>query len=162
MKLYSAYGANLNLAEMKFRCPDARPVKRLILQNWELGFSGVATIRPRPGSHVHGALWQLTKACEDSLDVFEGNPSLYRKIWLEQGGIEFMAYVMNRTDPRRPSQGYLDTITEGYRDWRLPVANLLATAHATKDTYRDRHKTNAHTRYNYNGYNSASGHNNVF
>ena len=162
MKLYLAYGANLNLAEMKFRCPNAKPIKKLILQNWELGFSGVATIRPRPGSHVHGALWQLTKACEDSLDVFEGYPSLYRKIWLEQGGIEFMAYVMNRTDPRRPSQGYLDTITEGYRDWRLPVANLLATAHATKDTYRDRYKTNAHTRYNYNGYNSTSGHHNVF
>ena len=162
MKLYLAYGANLSLAGMKFRCPDARPVKRLILQNWELGFSGVATIRPKLGSHVHGALWQLTKACEDSLDVFEGYPSLYRKVWLEQGGIEFMAYVMNRTDPRRPSQGYLDTITEGYRDWRLPVANLLATAHATKDTYRDRYKTNAHTRYNYHGYNSASGHHNVF
>jgi len=162
MKLYFAYGANLNLAGMKFRCPNAQPIKKLILQNWELGFSGVATIRPKPGSHVHGALWLLTKKCEDSLDVFEGYPSLYRKIWLEQGGVDFMAYIMNRTDSRKPSQGYLDTISEGYREWRLPVTNLLATAHATKDIYRDQYKTNAYNRYAYHGYNSTSRQDNVF
>lgn len=157
MKLYFAYGANLNLAGMKFRCPDANPVKKLILQNWELGFSGVATIRPKPGSHVHGALWSLTKKCEDSLDVFEGYPTLYRKIWLQQGSVEFMAYVMNRDDPRKPSQGYLDIIADGYRDWRLPLSNLFATVRATKDTYKAQYKTNA-----YNRYNSASRQDNVF
>ena len=147
MKLYFAYGANLNLAGMFYRCPDAKPVKKLILQNWELAFSGVATIKPRPGAHVHGALWQLTDKCEDSLDIFEGYPFLYRKIMLQQNNTEFMAYVMNRDEPRPPSQGYLDTITEGYKDWNLPVTNLLNTANATKDIYRNRYKSNDYRTY---------------
>jgi hypothetical protein len=73
-----------------------------------------------------------------------------------------MAYIMNRDDPRKPSQGYLDTIADGYRDWQLPLKNLLATAAATKDIYRDRYKTNAYTRYDYHGYTSTSRQDNVF
>jgi len=134
--LYWAYGANLNLNGMKYRCPKAQPVKTLVLQNYELAFSGVATIRPRQGAHVHGALWLLTKDCEDSLDIFEGYPSLYRKEWIEQNGTYFMAYVMNRDRPQKPSQGYLDTIAEGYREWNLPVSRLLSIANATKDIYK--------------------------
>ena len=94
MKLYFAYGANLNLAGMNYRCPNAKPIKKLILQNWELGFSGVATIKPKLGSHVHGALWLLTKKCEDSLDVFEGYPSLYRKIWLNIFLCFILAFIL--------------------------------------------------------------------
>ena len=107
----------------------------------------MATIRPKPGAHVHGALWQLTHRCEDSLDIFEGYPYLYSKIKLQQNNTEFMAYVMNRDDPRKPSQGYLDTIAQGYRDWKLPVTNLLNTAAATKDIYRNRYKSNDYRTY---------------
>lgn len=136
MKLYFAYGANLNLDGMKRRCPQAKPVKKFVLQNYQLAFSGVATIQPKPGAHVHGALWLLTKDCEDNLDIFEGYPSLYRKEYLEQNGTYFMAYIMNRDTPQKPSQYYLDTIAEGYREWNLPVSNLLNRANATKDIYK--------------------------
>ena len=124
MKLYFAYGANLNLNDMAYRCPDARPLKSFRLRNWQLAFNGVATIQPNTDEVVNGALWEITEECEDSLDIFEGFPYLYTKIHLEQDGEQFMVYVMNDDDPAPPSRSYLNTITEGYQHWNLPVAEL--------------------------------------
>jgi gamma-glutamylcyclotransferase (GGCT)/AIG2-like uncharacterized protein YtfP len=124
MKLYFAYGANLNLEGMRFRCPDARPVERFVLPDWRLAFSGVATIIPESGSQVYGALWEITNECEENLDVFEGFPYLYTKIHLKHQGLDFMAYVMNDDPPSLPSRSYFDTIAQGYRDWNLPVDEL--------------------------------------
>jgi len=124
MKLYFAYGANLNLEGMRFRCPSAHPVSAFLLQDYRLAFSGVATIQPCPGATVPGALWEITQECEDNLDVFEGFPFLYSKIYLTQGNQEFMAYVMNDDPPSGPSRSYFNTIREGYRDWDLPIAEL--------------------------------------
>ena len=113
MKLYFAYGANLNLEGMRFRCPEARPIGTLMLDGWRLAFSGVATIRPEPGAQVPGALWSLTQECEDNLDVFEGFPYLYTKIHLTQGDQNFMVYVMNDDPPAPPSRSYFETIAQG-------------------------------------------------
>lgn len=131
MKLYFAYGANLNLEGMRFRCPAARPVSAFLLQDWQLTFSGVATIQPRPGAAVPGALWEITAECEDNLDVFEGFPFLYSKVYLAQGNQEFMAYVMNDDPPAAPSRSYFNTILEGYRDWNLPVSELHRAREST-------------------------------
>lgn len=136
MKLYFAYGANLNLAGMRFRCPAARPIQSLELKDWTLAFNGVATILESPGSVVHGALWELTDECEDALDIFEGYPYLYTKIHLEQDGLQFMVYIMNEDNPAPPSKYYLNTIREGYQDWKLPVREL----HRVADQYL--HATN--------------------
>jgi gamma-glutamylcyclotransferase (GGCT)/AIG2-like uncharacterized protein YtfP len=124
MKLYFAYGANLNLEGMRFRCPAARPASAFLLHDYRLAFSGVATIQPCPGETVSGALWEITQECEDNLDVFEGFPFLYSKIYLAQSNMEFMAYVMNDDPPAAPSRSYFNTIREGYRDWDLPVSEL--------------------------------------
>ena len=127
MTIYFAYGANLNLEDMKLRCPAAQPVQSLYLRDWQLVFNSVATIVPRSGAGVAGALWQLTQECEDSLDYFEGYPDLYTKRYLEQDGVKFMVYVMNSSGQRPPSIGYYRTIKQDYCDWRLPV-ELLETA----------------------------------
>ena len=124
MKLYFAYGANLHLEGMRFRCPAARPVSAFLLHDYQLAFSGVATIQPKSGAAVSGALWEITQECEDNLDVFEGFPFLYSKIYLTQGNQEFMAYVMNDDPPAGPSRSYFNTIREGYRDWNLPIVDL--------------------------------------
>ena len=39
-KLYIAYGSNLNLAQMKYRCPTAKFIGTGILENYELQFKG--------------------------------------------------------------------------------------------------------------------------
>lgn len=125
MKLYFAYGANLNLEGMRFRCPAAEPIDSFMLDDWRLCFSGVATIKPEPGSQVAGALWSISKECEDSLDIFEGYPYLYTKVYLTQGEHTFMVYVMNEDTPAPPAKSYFETIAQGYRDWGLPMDSLL-------------------------------------
>ncbi|MGN1126625.1 MAG: gamma-glutamylcyclotransferase family protein [Ruminococcus sp.] len=50
-KLYIAYGSNLNLKQMKYRCPTAKLVGKGVVENYELQFKGMphcsyATIAP--------------------------------------------------------------------------------------------------------------------
>lgn len=132
MKLYFAYGANLNLLGMRFRCPAAKPVSAFLLHDYRLAFSGVATVQPCPGASVSGALWEITTECEDNLDVFEGFPFLYSKVYLSQSNMEFMAYVMNDDPPASPRRSYFNTILEGYQDWDLPVSELHRARESTR------------------------------
>ena len=124
MKLYFAYGANLNLEGMRFRCPGAKPIGVMMLDNWRLSFSGVATIQPETGARVAGAVWSITQECEDNLDVFEGFPYLYTKMHVTQDGETFMVYVMNDDPPAPPARSYYETIAQGYRDWGLSLDSL--------------------------------------
>ena len=103
---YFAYGSNMNLDQMAYRCPAASVVENVRLDGYRLTFcgrgkgSGVATILPEEGSQVEGVLWKITPECEKSLDFYEGYPHLYGKeAVLVQGtdGVkrEVMAYIMN-------------------------------------------------------------------
>ena len=51
-RLYIAYGSNLNLEQMAFRCPTAKVVGKSELKDYELLFRGgrrgaVATVEPK-------------------------------------------------------------------------------------------------------------------
>ena len=83
--LYFAYGSNINLDQMRYRCPDATVYGQAVLDNYDLRFrgSGVATVEPKEGACVYGLLWELTDKCEASLDRYEGYPRLYTKQTLE-------------------------------------------------------------------------------
>ena len=77
--MYFAYGSNMNLDQMAYRCPAAEAVCTAKLEGYELFFAGrsgngVASIRPKQGGTVVGVLWKLTEACEKSLDHYEGVP----------------------------------------------------------------------------------------
>ena len=56
--LYFAYGSNMNLNQMAFRCPDAEVIDTVRLEGYRLAFcangggNGVATIIPAEGSCV--------------------------------------------------------------------------------------------------------------
>lgn len=128
-KLYIAYGSNLNLAQMKYRCPTAKFIGTGVLENYELQFKGSlynahATIAPRPGAAVPVGVWEIQSADELRLDQYEGYPHYYFKQTLAGtlGGKPFrgMAYIM---DPRMefgyPSARYYDTLLQGYRDCGL-------------------------------------------
>ena len=53
--LYFAYGSNINLDQMAYRCPAAQVVGPVVLEGYELLFrgnasgNGVATIKPKEG-----------------------------------------------------------------------------------------------------------------
>lgn len=144
-KLYFAYGSNINLEQMAYRCPDAQTVGPVTLEGWELLFrgSGVATIGPKDGAVVHGLLWQLTPDCERALDRYEGYPNLYdkRMVAVRDGlgrSLSVMAYIMTERyrAPAVPPASYYQGIQEGYRQNGLPVAALKkAWDHAVQEVH---------------------------
>lgn len=143
MRLYFAYGANLNIDNMSRRCPDAVAVQPFHLQDWRLAFSGVATIQPREGEYVAGALWAISDADERALDDFEGYPYLYRKEIIQSDGLEFMVYIMNQDPPGEPGLNYLLTIAQGYQDWNLDIEDLSAAVYQTQqeEYHNDLHRS---------------------
>lgn len=123
--LYIAYGSNLNLPQMAYRCPTATIVGTSQIKDYELFFRGsrrsaVATVEPLAGSNVPVLLWKIRPQDELALDRYEGYPSFYRKelFPVELGGrtVNAMVYVMNDGHPLgAPSDYYLNTILEGYK-----------------------------------------------
>lgn len=158
-KLYLAYGSNMNVNQMAFRCPDAEVVGTARVDDYRLtfcgngGWSGVATILPQPGSHVDGVLWRISAADEKHLDFYEGYPRLYGKEPIEvidSSGqrMTVMAYTMNspyKECPTPPSQGYLQGIVDGCRQNGIDPAPIRKEArrllqekgqHSTQNTQR--------------------------
>lgn len=108
------------LSSMLGRCPNATPLQKFTLRGWRLDFGHHATIVRDPDAVCDGALWEITDMCEDNLDIFEGYPTYYEKVYLEQDGLPFMAYEM--VDIHRdgyPMQSYIDLLREGYNNWGL-------------------------------------------
>ena len=56
MKLYGAYGSNLNLKQMQRRCPNSNPLYSIYLENFILAFKGVADIEKQKGYLFYGSL----------------------------------------------------------------------------------------------------------
>lgn len=126
-KLYIAYGSNLNKAQMKTRCPHARPVYTGLLSNWELFYAGsktgnYATIRKCEGKAVPVAVWEIDGLDEYYLDIYEGYPDFYFKdtirFMTNDGEKEAMVYIM-RLDAKEgiPTIHYEKTVRQGYKDF---------------------------------------------
>jgi gamma-glutamylcyclotransferase (GGCT)/AIG2-like uncharacterized protein YtfP len=109
----------MNHDQMSRRCPDAKFIKPLYLRGWQLEMFCHATIGPKKGASVAGALWSISESDLYNLDCYEGTPIYYRRRRWKQDGEEFFFYEMN--DPRSgsPSLGYVEDIRQGYLDCGL-------------------------------------------
>lgn len=137
--LYGAYGSNLNLNQMIRRCPNARPVGSVVVNGMQLAFRGVADVIHKKDGQVALGLWKITEACEAQLDIYEGYPRLYGKEFIGVKGLQknfntkdVMIYTMNSTDIYPPASSYLQSITQGYKDFGLDTDPLYF---AVKDSY---------------------------
>lgn len=144
--LYFAYGSNLCPSSMAVRCPAATPVGAAELDGWRMIFRGVADIEEADDRRCVGAVWRITADCEDALDRYEGvRGGFYRKeyvtVRIRKNGRtrllkNVLAYVMNYdiTDNRSmPSPGYLSTIANGFRYFKLDPAELNRSLAETYD-----------------------------
>jgi gamma-glutamylcyclotransferase (GGCT)/AIG2-like uncharacterized protein YtfP len=139
-KIYAAYGSNMNLRQMKWRCPYAKVLGTGELQGYRLLFRGgmgasVATVEPKRGRSVPVLLWEITPRDEEALDRYEGWPTFYRKETLtvqhDSQPVDAMIYIMNDGhEPGTPSIHYLHSIMQGYIDAGLDIA-VLKTAQRT-------------------------------
>lgn len=137
-KLYLAYGSNLNLKQMAYRCPSAKVLGSTTLTGYRLLFRGgngsaVATIEPRDGSSVPVLLWEITPQDEAALDRYEGWPHLYRKetvtVNFKGKPVEAMVYIMNEGRPLGgPGFYYYNVILDGYLDAGFNPAILQRAA----------------------------------
>jgi gamma-glutamylcyclotransferase (GGCT)/AIG2-like uncharacterized protein YtfP len=138
---YAAYGSNLNVEQMKLRCPNAVPFITYNIWGYRLIFRGVADIiKSHRHDYVQTMLWHITPECEAALDRYEGFPHLYRKqYWNYPYAKEWkvMAYVMNRGEIRPPSQTYYNSIVDGYFDHGLCTRSLSAARRESEQTFLD-------------------------
>ena len=74
--IYAAYGSNMNVAQMSFRCPAAIELGVGEIEGYEMYFSykGVANIQPNSDERVPVVIWKLTEECIKALDRYEGYP----------------------------------------------------------------------------------------
>ena len=112
---------------MSKRCPKAKPIGPIILSGYKLEFRRVATIKhtKKIEDKLGCGLWEITKDCEKSLDIYEGFPIVYSKITIElKDGRNVMTYIMNNGALGPPTTKYFNTIKNGFKDFELPT-NLL-------------------------------------
>lgn len=129
-RYYIAYGSNLNIRQMRMRCPGARIMGTSEIEGYELLFKGsqtgaYLTIEEKEGSKVPVAVWSVTEADEAALDRYEGFPTFYYKKELtfpikgiRSGKVrnrKCFVYIMH--EDRKigvPSLAYIKTCLEGY------------------------------------------------
>lgn len=133
-KFYIAYGSNLHLGQMAYRCPDSTVVGTAVLNNWRLMFKGsktgnYATIEPCIGESVPVLIWSISASDERSLDYYEGFPIFYFKknlsVIVNGEELEAMVYLM-RLDATvgYPTERYIKTLEHGYRDFGFDMSIL--------------------------------------
>ena len=138
-KYYLAYGSNLNVEQMKLRCPDAEVVGTAMLEGWQLAFRGSRmnahlTIERQAEAKTPVGIWLVTAEDEKNLDRYEGYPSYYRKVGMgvtcaEKSGkikhIVAFVYIMTPGLPAgAPSREYWDICRVGYSDFGFDDAYL--------------------------------------
>ena len=137
--LYIAYGSNINLGQMAYRCPTAERVSTGFVENYELEFRRVATIVPKQNGKVPVLVWELKPEDEKSLDRYEGFPHMYRKetIPVKIGDKEFngMVYIMNEGQISPPPESYYTGILKGYVDNGLDTSYLKAASERAYSHY---------------------------
>ena len=152
---YFAYASNLDVAQMRERCPEHVLVGLAELHDHELAFTrfsqrwggGGASVQPRHGRVVYGILYRLNDADLASLDRHEGfrgagdqhndhdrEPVNVELVRPDDGSIprrvRAWVYVARPANASPPSRRYLDVIVNAARAHRLPeeyVDSLSAT-----------------------------------
>jgi len=119
---------------MARRCASASPIGIARLDDHTLRFTydspswegGVATVEPAAGEAVWGVLWSLDADDVAALDMYEGVPTVYRRVEAtvvaEAGPVRAMLYVANAFTDTPPSARYLEGILRGARAFGLPAS----------------------------------------
>lgn len=140
-RYYLAYGSNLNVRQMRQRCPSARIIGTAIINDYELLFKGslsgfYLTIEPKSGAVVPVGVWEVSDEDEAALDRYEGFPDFYYK---KELALPIVGIRSHRTRHRQcfvyimheeravgvPSDYYMRVCLEGYRDFGFDRNGLL-------------------------------------
>ena len=131
---YAAYGSNINLDQMAFRCPNSKVVGVGYIPGYQLYFDIHADIErsDNPDNRVPVLLWEIAEEDWEKLDIYEGFPKYYITkivpVVYKGKKTQAIAYVMNKKyggGYSFPNEKYFDTIVEGYIDNGIEEFYLL-------------------------------------
>jgi gamma-glutamylcyclotransferase (GGCT)/AIG2-like uncharacterized protein YtfP len=135
---YFAYGSNLDLAQMKIRCPSSELISKGSLSGYRLTFNryssgwggGVADVIQGKGSEVWGLVFELSNSDLKRLDSYEGcyndQTSLYERwkavINTPKGQISdvWVYTVFEKQKFVQPTLEYLQIIKDAAVRWNFP------------------------------------------
>ena len=140
-RYYLAYGSNLNMNQMAFRCPNAVPVGTAEINGYRLMFKGsksgnYLTIEKAKGESVPVGVWMVDAADEKALDRYEGYPVFYYKKRMmvnvedfkdgKKWNVEAFVYIMHEDHKFGiPSLRYVETCADGYDDFGFDTSKLV-------------------------------------
>ena len=153
---YFAYGSNLDLPQMKRRCPSSELISKGSLPDYRLTFNkfssgwggGVADVIQDQGSKVWGLVFELSDTDLERLDRYEGYhkdcTSLYERwktvIDTPNGQVSdvWVYTVVEKQKFVKPTLGYLQIIKDATKKWNFPKTYLmLAYLDALCEDYGD-------------------------
>jgi len=135
---YFAYGSNLDLPQMKRRCPSSKLISKGSLSGYRLTFNrfssgwggGVADVIREPGSKVWGLVFEISDSDLERLDRYEGcykeQTSLYERwkavIDIPNGQVcDVWVYtVVEKQKFVPPTSEYLQIIKDAAVKWNFP------------------------------------------
>ena len=151
-RYYIAYGSNLNVPQMRWRCPDARVIGTGALKDMALLFKGsrtgsYLTIEEEKGAEVPVTVWEVSEKDEKALDRYEGYPRFYYKtdMKVEVTGIrsgkarvrDAFVYIMREdSEPGIPTRDYSRTCLEGYRTFGFDEKFLIEAVKRSEEMMR--------------------------
>lgn len=129
-KKYVAYGSNMNIKDMKKRCPNSKIVDVGRLENYELKFNHCLTIKENKNEYTPVVVWDIHPNDWKALDAYEGYPGYYRRdevhVNVKGRKIPATAYIMNVSDNiySPPSKLYYETVKQGYIENNISLTKL--------------------------------------
>jgi len=139
---YFVYGSNLDLPQMKRRCPSSKLISKGSLSGYRLTFNrfssgwggGVADVIQDQGSKVWGLVFELSDTDLERLDRYEGYhkdwTSLYERwktvIDTPNGQVSdvWVYTVVEKQKFVKPTPEYLQIIKDAAMKWNFPKAYL--------------------------------------
>ena len=157
-RYYIAYGSNLNIRQMRMRCPSARVIGTAAIPDYELLFKGsqtgaYLTIEPKVGASVPVAVWSVTAEDEVALDRYEGFPSFYYKAemklpikGIKSGTVRIrdcFVYIMHEERSIGvPSLAYVGVCLEGYISFGFDEHFLAEAQMKSEEAFEHERKRN--------------------
>lgn len=131
-KYYIAYGSNMDVEQMKWRCPNAQVAGLGYAVNWKLEFHLHADIVPSQGSKVPVVIWEIDEQDELNLDRYESVPNYYVRKWIDVTTVDGLrvnglVYIMVNKREIAPQKQYVAGILNGYKrfGFKAEIDNLM-------------------------------------
>lgn len=147
--LYVAYGSNMNIEQMRFRCPNSKVIGNGKLVGWKLVFNmhlDVINTNNRKDI-VPVVIWDINKKDWDRLDMYEGYPNYYVKEFVnvkyDNGkNKKAVVYVMadNMKGIAPPMVNYFKTCEQGYIDNNINLDYLYEALNYSIENTTDKNK----------------------